>query len=374
MVRSLLLATSLPPRLGGIETLLFETNRRLPQPPLVVVPGSPAASALPVRWTPIARRHKLLYRPTWFLHPALWYLVTLWRAAVDAARESRPNVLQAGHVYVAPLVWLLARRLGRPWLMYAYGQEVWRAGRAVGVQRLDRVLRGQAMRSADAVLVPGAFTAGLLSDWCVRPQRLIHVPYGAEPRPPAPPPRGTTLLSVSRLVPRKGIDTVIRALPRLDPSVQYRVVGSGPDEPRLRGLARAEGVDDRVHWLGRLASDALDEEYQRCALFVLPSRRTADGQLEGLGLVYFEAAAWGRPVLAGRSGGEVDAVVDGLTGVLVDGASHESVAGAVRDLLADPARLRRLGEAGRERVERTHNWTRAAQVVQHTLERLGRHA
>jgi phosphatidylinositol alpha-1,6-mannosyltransferase len=173
---------------------------------------------------------------------------------------------------------------------------------------------------------------------------------------------------VARLVPRKGIDQVIRALPRL-PGVEYRVVGSGPDQQRLRTLARSAGVVDRVHLLGRVDDATLADEYQRCAVFVLPARRTRV-ELEGYGLVYFEAAAWGRPVVAGRSGGEVDAVVEGETGVLVDGTSVDAIAQTLRDLLADPDRLRALGEAGRRRVESTHNWTTAAGVIQGVLERL----
>src|SRR5205807_9550685 len=101
--------------------------------------------------------------------------------------------------------------------VYTYGQEVWRAGRTTGLGSLDATLRGSALRSADAVLVPGGFTAGLLAAWHVSPARIVAVPYGAEPRPHGPPPAGRTLLSVARLVSRKGIDTVIRALPRLGP-------------------------------------------------------------------------------------------------------------------------------------------------------------
>jgi phosphatidylinositol alpha-1,6-mannosyltransferase len=168
-------------------------------------------------------------------------------------------------------------------------------------------------------------------------------------------------------VPRKGIDMVIRALRCLPSHVGYRVVGSGPDLERLRGLASEEGVAGRVTFLGRLSAEALAQEYQRCAIYVQPSRRTSEGELEGYGLVYFEAAAWGRPVVAGRSGGEVDAVVDGKTGVLVDGTSVDALASVIADLLEDPARLRAMGEAGRRRVETTHNWTRAAAVVEVAL-------
>ncbi len=371
-MHSLLLASSFPPAVGGMETLLYQTSRRLASPPLVIAPrpvsSGPPPSDMDVRWVQPGLLSRAAYRPIWAAHPSLFYLGSMWQAVMSMPR---PEVVQVGHVGLAPLGWWLARRLRRPWLVYVYGQEVWRGGRRNGLGALDAVLRGRVLRAADAVLSPGTFTTRLLADWRVRPERIVSVPYGAEPQAPASPPCGTTLLSVARLVPRKGIDTVIRALPRLrNEEVEYRVVGRGPDEPRLRDLARQHGVEQRVHFLGRLDDAALASEYQRCALFVLPSRRTHDGELEGYGLVHFEAAAWGRPVIAGRSGGEVDAVVDGETGVLVDGASLEAVTDALQGLLADPERMRRMGEAGRRRVETTHNWTRAAAVVDQVLDRL----
>lgn len=367
MVRSLLLAASFPPSLGGVETLLYETNRRLADPPLVLAPAPAAADGVCVQAVRTDAAARLAYRPLWRLHPSLHYLQAFWVPALRAARQWHPEVIQAGHVYLGPLAQLVARRLQLPWVLYAYGQEVWRGGRRTGSSNLDARLRGGVLRQTDRVLVPGSFTAGLLDDWSVRRERLVSVPYGAEPRPPAAEPVDKTLLSVARLVPRKGIDTVVRALRRLPPNVAYRVVGSGPDLPRLRQLATELGVGDRVAFVGHVSSEQLAEEYQRCSVFVLPARRTPDGELEGYGLVYFEAAAWGRPVVAGRSGGEVDAVVDGETGLLVDGTSIDAVADAIAALNADPVRRERLGAAGRRRVETTHNWSRAAEVVDVTL-------
>jgi phosphatidyl-myo-inositol dimannoside synthase len=368
--RSLLLAASFRPALGGVETLLYRTNRRLAEPPLVLAPVPAAASDLAVSGVRADAAARLTYRPVWALHPSLWFLQVFGPPAIRAARRWRPRVLQAGHIYLAPLAWLLSRRLRIPFVVYAYGQEIWRGGRRMGVPDLDQRLRGGALRAADRVLVPGRFTAGLLADWDVRDERIVDVPYGADPRPPAPPPSGTTLLSVARLVPRKGIDTVIRAMTQLPPHVGYRVVGSGPDLVRLRELAATEGVEQRVSFLGRLDDAALADEYQRCSVFVLPARRTPDGDLEGYGLVYFEAAAWGRPVIAGRSGGEVDAVEDGRTGILVDGTSVASVVEAISSLIAHPRRLEALGAAGRQRVEATHNWANAAAVVDTVLAQL----
>jgi phosphatidylinositol alpha-1,6-mannosyltransferase len=370
-VRSLLLAASFPPALGGVETLLYQTNRRLADPPLVVAPAPAYASDLSVHAVTTGLGARLTYRPLWAAHPSLHFLRAFLAPTLAAMKHWRPRVIQAGHVYFAPLAWLLARRLGLPFVVYAYGQEVWRAGRTMGLPPLDDRLRGAALRAADRVLVPGPFTAGLLTDWEVRPDQIVEAPYGAEPRPATAPPRGMTLLSVARLVPRKGIDTVIGALHRLPPEVEYRIVGSGPDGRRLRRLAAATGVGSRVHFLGRLPEPALAHEYECCTVFVLPARRTADGDLEGYGLVYFEAAAWGRPAIAGRSGGEIDAVVDGRTGILVDSASVEEVARAIATLLSDAGRLAVLGAAARQRVETTHNWACAARAVDATLARLG---
>src|SRR5439155_11570309 len=152
-----------------------------------------------------------------------------------------------------------------------------RGGHPLGMRALDAQLRCSALRAADRVLVPGQLTAGLFAERRISAERTDTVPSGAEPRPRAEPPSGSGLLSVARLVPRKGIDTVICAMRTLPSSVEYRVVGSGPDEHRLRQLATVEGVVDRVHFLGRLDDRALADEYRRCAIFVLPARRTSLG-------------------------------------------------------------------------------------------------
>lgn len=369
-MRELVLAASFPPTLGGIETLLHATLRHMVERPTVVAPAPAASPDLHVCQVSPSLGQRLAYRPEWWLHPSVHYTHAFWRPTVQAIRATRPRVLMAGHIWLAPLTWLLARRLGLPFVVFAYGQEVWRGGARNGTRPLDALLRGRALRAADRVFVPGTFTAGLLADWGVSPGRIIAVPYGADPRPepaPIPPSAGASLLSVARLVPRKGIDTVICALRELPPDVHYRVVGAGPDETRLRALAWSMGVAERVQFLGRLDDAALASEYARCSVFVLPARITDDGQREGYGLVYFEAAAWGRPVVAGRSGGEIDAVVDGQTGLLVDGASTDAVRSAIDTLLADPERGATMGRAGWQRVRETHNWVAAARVIDRAL-------
>ncbi|MBV9581757.1 MAG: glycosyltransferase, partial [Chloroflexi bacterium] len=178
-MRSLLLAASFPPSMGGVETLLYETNRRLKAPPLVVAPAPAAAPDLRVQPIATSLTDRLAYRPLWRLHPSLHYVRTFLGPTLRAARTWSPEVVQAGHVYLAPLARLVAHRLGLPFVVYAYGQEVWRGGRGMGLPALDTSLRGGALRSADRVLVPGTFTAALLCDWNVDCTRVVHVPYGA---------------------------------------------------------------------------------------------------------------------------------------------------------------------------------------------------
>ena len=306
-------------------------------------------------------RSRLTYRPLWRLHPSLHFVQAFWRPARRAAAW-RP----ASHPGWARLLRAAGLAAGSAAARAVRRVRLWSGSLADGAtdgppSALDDLLRGRRFQRADRVLVPGKFTAGLLADWHVPRKRIVSVPYGAESRPSCPPASGHTLLTVARLIPRKGIDTVIKARSATcAPTTQYRIVGSGPDVNReLQALAAAQGVLERVHFLGRLDAEALADEYRRCTVFVLPARRMSDGDLEGYGLVYFEAAAWGRPVVAGRSGGEVDAVVDGETGLLVDGESSAQVGQAISKDCSptrrSPAVLARLAGI---RVERTHNWSR----------------
>jgi len=159
------------------------------------------------------------------------------------------------------------------------------------------------------------------------------------------------LLTVARLVERKGIDTVLRALPeiaRRHPTLRYAIAGEGPDRARLEALAAQLGVGERVDWLGYVSQEALAPLYASADLFALPSRSIPEqGDIEGFGLVLLEAQAAGTPVIAARSGGMPDAVHDGVTGVLIAPDDSAALARVASELLADPARRARMSEAAR---------------------------
>lgn len=170
------------------------------------------------------------------------------------------------------------------------------------------------------------------------------------------------VVCVSRLMPRKGQDVLIRAMPairRRIPDAALLLVGGGPSRSRLLRLAASTGVARDVVVLGGVRYDDLPRYYSAGDVFAMPCRERLGGlDIEGLGMVFLEAAACGLPVVAGRSGGSPDAVLDGESGLLVDGRSVDAVAAAVSDLLSDPVRAAAMGERGRAWVSEAWTWER----------------
>ncbi len=168
-----------------------------------------------------------------------------------------------------------------------------------------------------------------------------------------------SVVCVSRLVARKGQDVLIRGMERVRrrvPEATLVIVGAGPYEAKLRELA-GDAPPHSVVFVGQVSEQDLPRYYALADVFAMPCRtRLAGMEVEGWGNVFIEAAACGRPVVVGDSGGAREALVDGETGILVDGQDEVAVTSAVADLLADPDRARAMGEAGRARVMRDHTW------------------
>ncbi|MFI1026823.1 glycosyltransferase family 4 protein [Streptomyces sp. NPDC020951] len=168
------------------------------------------------------------------------------------------------------------------------------------------------------------------------------------------------VVCVSRLVPRKGQDTLILAMPRIlaaEPEAVLLVVGGGPYEKELRRLAQETGVAGSVRFTGAVPWAELPAHYGAGDVFAMPCRTRRGGlDVEGLGIVYLEASATGLPVVAGDSGGAPDAVLDGETGWVVRGGSPADVAERIVVLLGDAELRCRMGERGRAWVEEKWRW------------------
>lgn len=179
------------------------------------------------------------------------------------------------------------------------------------------------------------------------------------------------VVCVSRLVPRKGQDTLILAMPAIlakVPAAVLLIVGGGPYENDLRKLASESGVAKSVRFTGSVPWEELPAHYGAGDVFAMPCRTRRGGlDVEGLGIVYLEASATGLPVVAGDSGGAPDAVLDGETGWVVRGGSAEESAERIVALLEDPGLRRRMGERGREWVEEKWRWDLLAEKLKTLL-------
>ncbi len=375
MKRILLLARVFPPRVGGIERFVGELYRRAAMRGLavrVVTPWEPGAetcdAASPLK---VCRCSKPPLVRDRFYGP----LVPMALRAMREMKKFRPDEVHCDQLDSAILGLILKRMRGIPYVTFAYGMEV-TDGRLRG-------LRNQVFRSADAVIAISHHIRELLEREVGLPSSRIHVIHpGVDVETLAPAERPLNLarqlgltnrrviLTVARLARReryKGHDTIIRALPAIlsqVPEAAYLVVGDGPDRGRLEALARDVGVVHRVVFAGPVPDETLPDYYNLCDVFAMVSRRRPSrwgGYVsEGFGIVYLEAAACGKPAVAGDVGGVPEAVKDGETGLLVDPTSVEATAQALVLLLKDQDLAQRLGQRGRERVCSDFTWDRAA--------------
>jgi len=218
--------------------------------------------------------------------------------------------------------------------------------------------REQAWNTDVRWLVLSHWLAGELARRGVAPDRISQIPAAVLDLPEQPVRRNrppTTLMTVGRLIPRKGQDVVIEAvslLKRKHPNVRYLVVGDGPDRERLQKVIARCGLEDRVELLGWLPPNQLEQAWDQADLFVMPAREELGGDTEGYGLVYLEAGARGLAVVGGRSGGVEAAVRPGDNGELIDDPrAADELAKVVASLLSDPQRIKELGAGGRRAFE-----------------------
>jgi phosphatidylinositol alpha-1,6-mannosyltransferase len=168
------------------------------------------------------------------------------------------------------------------------------------------------------------------------------------------------IVSVGRLVHRKGQDHLIQSLPEIlksVPDAHVLMVGQGPYLSHLKKLVARHNVADHVSFIGRIQYAQLPQYICAGDVFAMPSRSRFFGlEVEGLGIVYLEASACGLPVIAGSSGGAPDAVLDGITGIVVDGENNQEIAAAAIRLLSDFDQAKKMGTAGREWIIENWRW------------------
>lgn len=370
--RLLVVTNDFGPRAGGIESFVQALIERLPHGTAVILTSHQAGSqdfdrdfssrtgALIIR----DRSRVLLPTPR------------VTRKAKELLSEHQIDRVWFGAAAPLALMAQSLRRSGASIIVATtHGHEVWWAQVPVMKWAIRKI-----GNSVDWLTYLGDYTATKLSRALstAGQQRLTRLTPGVDIehfRPVAAHPiraqiSGPVLVCVSRLVHRKGQDRLIAALPiirRTIPTASLLLVGTGPLLDKLRQLAIKEGVADAVHFTGRVPYEDLPSYFCAGDLFVMPTRdRLAGLEVEGLGMVYLEANACGLAVLAGRSGGSPDAVLDHQTGLIVNDDVEELAARCV-ELLSNPERLEQMGQAGRRWVQESWQWSTIAAEHQRLL-------
>jgi phosphatidyl-myo-inositol dimannoside synthase len=371
MTKVLIVTNDYPPRRGGIQSFVHALALRLPPDEVVVyAPAWPGAAEFDAAQPfPVIRHPGSLMLPVPSVASRACALVAEYgcdRAVFGAAAPLgllAPRLRAAGahriigltHGHEAgwaalPGARLLLRRIGDDVDSLTYLAEYFRVrlARALSADAARRMVR-LAPGVDPAEFRPGAGGPRVRREFGIAPERPVVV-------------------CVSRMVRRKGQDTLIRAWPSVrarapgDPLLL--LVGDGPYKTSLERLAARLGVSDSVLFTGAVAREDLPACYDAGTIFAMPCRtRRAGLDVEGLGIVYLEAAATGLPVITGDSGGAPDAVLDGETGYVVPGTDVRALADRLIELLSDPAGAAAMGEKGRSWIDREWTWDRVAEKL-----------
>ena len=375
MSRVLLVTNDFPPRRGGIQSYLGEFVGRLVQA------GSHEMTVYAPQWKGAAAfddsartaGYRVVRHPGTLMLPG---------PAVDARMRrliAEHDIDTVWFGAAAPLA-LLAQRArlagARRVLASTHGHEVGWSMLPVARSVLRQIGDG-----TDVVTFVSRYTRSRFASAFGPEASLEYLPPGVDTDRFRPDPAGRaelrdryrlggrpTVVCVSRLVPRKGQDVLIKALPsirRRADGAALVIVGGGPYLDTLRTLAQDCGVADHVTFTGGVPGDELPAHHALADLFAMPCRTRGGGMdVEGLGIVFLEASATGVPVIAGESGGAPEAVQHNKTGLVVDGRSVEKVADAVTELLTDRDRAAAMGAAGRQWVTSQWRWdTLAARLA-----------
>ncbi|GGY12956.1 glycosyltransferase family 4 protein [Streptomyces tanashiensis] len=380
MHKTLIVTNDFPPRPGGIQAFLHNMALRLDPDRIVVYASTWKRSREGIEATAAFDAEQ----PFTVVRDSTTMLLPTPRVTARATALLREHGCESVWFGAAAPLGLMApalRRAGAKRLVATtHGHEAGWAQLPAARQLLRRIGEG-----TDTITYLGEYTRSRIAT-ALTPAaagRMVQLPPGVDEKTFHPGSGGDevrarlglsdrpVVVCVSRLVPRKGQDTLIRAMPRIlrqVPDAVLLIVGGGPYEKDLRRLAAETGVAGSVRFTGAVPWAELPAHYGAGDVFAMPCRTRRGGlDVEGLGIVYLEASATGLPVVAGDSGGAPDAVLDGETGWVVRGESAEDTADRVTTLLLDPELRARMGERGRAWVEEKWRWDLLAERLRELL-------
>ncbi|MEW6009204.1 MAG: glycosyltransferase family 4 protein [Candidatus Omnitrophota bacterium] len=376
-MRSLLITYDFPPLVTGIGTVFYNLYRLMSaEDNLILAPRIRGYREIDKKANFRIYRYVVCHRCRILRTIVLFFLVPF-----IIIKEKVDLLICAVPVSIG-LIGLIFKKIANvPYCVFCYGGEYKKFEKSIIKKLLVKILENSRL-----IIANSEFTSQQVERFGIKKEKIFKVTpavdadifkpdlYCADLKKNLGLGQKKVLLTVSRLVKRKGIDTVISALTLIKaefPDVVYLVVGSGIEEEHLRLLVKEKNLEENVVFLGGVSIEELPKFYNLCDIYVMPNRETQDiDNIEGFGLSFIEASACAKPVIGGASGGSKEAIEADRTGLLVDPEDFQLLAKVVIRLLKDEIYARELGRAGRQRVEIEFNWRERAEAFREKLDNL----
>jgi len=300
----------------------------------------------------------------------------IYRAGKKVISHQHIELIHADNAIPAGLIaLLLGKKFKINYILYAHGEEIVLYSRFFP----EKYVSPYVYKHAKAVIANSSFTVGLLKKIGVKEEKihLIHPGVDTEQFRPG---LNTyelkdkynllnkkIIVTISRLQERKGQDYVIRAMPLIlkeIPNAHYLIVGDGEERERLEKLVKELSLEDKVTFVGFVSEKELPYYYNLADVFILANRVTSTNDVEGFGMVFIEANACEKPVIGGKTGGAIDAIIEGKTGLFVNPTDKKDIAEKITYLLKNPDKAIAMGKYGRDRAVKEFGWDHIAYKIQ----------
>lgn len=378
-MKSLFVTGDFPPMTSGIATQLYNTWKHLPSERIIVLAPKIAG------WEDFDKeqdfrilRRRLSPGISLFARIIKSFLLIfyIWRIV----RKVKVGKIHCAVLISTGISGLVFKKFFKvPYCLYLYGGEVEKYKRVKVAHPFIRLI----LRNAQKIIVNSRYTNDEFVKFGISSEKLVVINPGVDTQRFIPTPKvpeiekkyglkdKKVLLTVARLVERKGQDMAIKSLPRVIdkvPNLVYLIVGEGTQEAKLKGLVKKLCLEPYVNFVGYVPDNDLPKYYNSCDVFIMSNRETKGTEIiEGFGISFIEANACGKPVIGGRSGGVEDAIIDRMTGILVDPLNTKDIANAILMLLNDEDYAKKLGDSGRLRVSKDFRWELQAQKLKELL-------
>lgn len=374
---SLLITNDYPPITSGISTLFYNIWKHLPtDETMVLAPRTEKANLFDAKEKiRVFRYPSILSDHSWI---KLINLLMLIPIAVFLILLKRIDKVHCGQILIPGITGLLLKKVFNiSYYLWCYG------GETTSVYRSKRTMRywvDSIIKNAEQIIVVSEYIAEELRSFGVLDKKIVKVlpaidhdsfrpkdkqgrfveRFGLENK--------LVLLTVSRLSERKGHAVVLKAVKIVKetiPNIKYLIVGTGPYENNLKIMAKDLNLESETIFVGYVGKDDMVDMYNLCDLFIMPNREVVEttDSIEGFGIVFLEASSCGKTVIAGKSGGTSEAVLEGISGFLVDPDDEVALAEKIINLLSNPSMRKEIGEKGRAWVKDTFSWEKSALQV-----------